>query len=242
MVGPREDTLDLPAGDGSLGSDFPSITPPVFRRLRDTGVKYRAGSEPTVFLRPPRRSPKRRRSRAVAPSQRRLPATPIKSANPSGNFFILSPADAIDGTALARQLLRGEDGASSFNFEGVARNNTKGRATRFLEYECYEPMALRMLAEIGADIARTNHQIGRIAMVHRLGRLEISETSVAVVVTSPAPPPRLSTPLSKASTASRKWSRCGRRILHVDGEVWVDWRMGRRRDQGTSMRTGEPYC
>src|ERR1700693_6300420 len=82
-------------------------------------------------------------------------------ADPAGHFYALT-REPIDGTAIARQLLRGEDGAF-VNFEGVARNNTKGRATRYLEHECYEPMALRMMAEIGADIART-HEIGRIAM------------------------------------------------------------------------------
>ena len=52
----------------------------------------------------------------------------------------------------ARQLLRGEDGAL-VDFEGVVRNNTKGRATKFLDYECYEAMAVKMMAEIGREIA-----------------------------------------------------------------------------------------
>ena len=48
-----------------------------------------------------------------------------------------------------RHLLRGEDGAV-VNFEGVVRNNTQGRPTEFLDYECYEPMAIKVMAEIGA--------------------------------------------------------------------------------------------
>ena len=127
--------------------------------------------------------------------------------------------DAIDGTALARQLLRGEDGAF-VNFEGVARNNTKGRATRFLEYECYEPMALRMMAEIGAEIAR-KHEIGRIAMVHRLGRLEISETSVAVVVTSPHRRAAFDAALEGINRL-KKVVPVWKKEYFVDGEVWVD--------------------
>ena len=78
----------------------------------------------------------------------------------AGHFFALT-RDPIDGGAVARRLLRGEDGAF-VNFEGVARNNTKGRATRYLEYECYEAMAVKMMSEIGAEIARS-HAIGRIA-------------------------------------------------------------------------------
>ena len=72
-----------------------------------------------------------------------------------GHLFALT-RDPIDAAAIARKILRGEDGAF-VNFEGVARNNTKGRATLYLEYECYEPMAIKVMAAIGArdrEIAR----------------------------------------------------------------------------------------
>jgi molybdopterin synthase catalytic subunit len=139
-------------------------------------------------------------------------------ADPAGHFFALTRCP-IDGTAIARHLLRGEDGAF-VNFEGVARDNTKGRATRFLEYECYEAMAVKMMAEIGADIARS-HAIGRIAMVHRLGRLEISETSVIVVVTAPHRKPAFEAALEGINRLKRLvpvWKK----EYFVDGEVWVD--------------------
>ena len=61
-------------------------------------------------------------------------------SDPAGHFYGLT-RDPIDSARLSRQILRGEDGAI-VNFEGVARNNTKGRATRYLEYECYEAMAI----------------------------------------------------------------------------------------------------
>ena len=139
-------------------------------------------------------------------------------ADPAGHFFALTRCP-IDGTAIARHLLRGEDGAF-VNFEGVARDNTKGRATRFLEYECYEAMAVKMMAEIGADIARS-HAIGRIAMVHRLGRLEISETSVIVVVPAPHRKPAFEAALEGINRLKRQvpvWKK----EYFVDGEVWVD--------------------
>jgi molybdopterin synthase catalytic subunit len=100
----------------------------------------------------------------------------------AGHFFALTRLP-IDVKALAAIVLRGEDGAV-VNFEGVVRNNTRGRRTLYLEYEGYEPMAIRTMARIGQEIAET-YPIGRIAMVHRLGRLEIGETSVAVVVSAP---------------------------------------------------------
>ncbi len=136
----------------------------------------------------------------------------------SGNFFALTRG-AIDGTAIARQLLRGEDGAF-VNFEGVTRNNTKGRATRYLEYECYEPMAVKVMAEIGAEIAKS-FAIGRIAMVHRLGQVEIGETSVAVVVTAPHRKPAFEAALEGINRLKRMvpvWKK----EFFADGEVWVD--------------------
>jgi molybdopterin converting factor subunit 1 len=75
-----------------------------------------------------------------------------------------------------------EDGAVTV-FDGFVRNNFKGRRTLYLEYEAYEPMALTKMREIGAHI-RANFPIHRLAIVHRLGRLEIGETSVLIAVSS----------------------------------------------------------
>jgi MoaE-MoaD fusion protein len=90
---------------------------------------------------------------------------------------------AIDTRALIARLLTGAEGAV-VTFEGVVRNNTKGRPTLCLDYEGYESMALTTMSRIGAEIARS-FAITRIAMVHRLGRMLIGETSVAVIVTAP---------------------------------------------------------
>jgi len=135
-----------------------------------------------------------------------------------GHFFALT-RQPIDAAAVARQILRGEDGAV-VNFEGVVRNNTKGRATQFLDYECYQPMAIKTMAEIGRDIART-HPIGRIAMVHRLGRIEIGETSVAVIVTAPHRKPAFEAALEGINRLKRLvpiWKK----EHFADGEVWVE--------------------
>lgn len=136
----------------------------------------------------------------------------------TGNFFALT-REPIDTAELKTRLLRGEDGAI-VDFEGVVRNNTKGRATRFLDYECYEGMAIRVLAELGREIA-TTHAIGRIAMVHRLGRMEIGETSVAVVVTSPHRKAAFEAALEGINRLKRTvpiWKK----EYFEDGEVWVE--------------------
>ena len=84
---------------------------------------------------------------------------------------------------LVSQLTRDQDGAT-VTFFGIVRNNTRGRKTTHLNYEAYEPMALRKMREIG-EAVRQRWQIGQVGMVHRLGRLEIGEVSVAIVITSP---------------------------------------------------------
>jgi MoaE-MoaD fusion protein len=76
-----------------------------------------------------------------------------------------------------------EDGAVVV-FDGFVRNNFKGQRTLYLEYEAYEPMAYAKMREIGAQI-RAKFPIHRLAMVHRLGRIEIGETSVFIAVSSP---------------------------------------------------------
>ncbi len=136
----------------------------------------------------------------------------------TGCFFALT-REPIDTRAIARQLLRGEDGAV-VDFEGVVRNNTKGRATKFLDYECYEPMAVKTMAEIGREILET-FAIGRIAMVHRLGRLEIGEASVAIVVTAPHRKPAFEAALEGINRLKRTvpiWKK----EHFADGEVWVE--------------------
>ena len=84
---------------------------------------------------------------------------------------------------IVAQIKASQDGAV-VAFEGIVRNQSGGRATLYLDYEAYEPMALAKMREIGAEI-RASFPIHRIALVHRLGRLEIGETSVLIAISSP---------------------------------------------------------
>jgi MoaE-MoaD fusion protein len=136
----------------------------------------------------------------------------------AGHFFALT-RDPVDARRIARELLRGEDGAI-VDFEGVVRNNTKGRPTQYLDYECYEPMAIQVMAGLGREIAR-RHAIGRIAMVHRLGRMLIGETSVAILVTAPHRRPAFEAALEAIDRLKRTvpiWKK----EYFSDGEVWVE--------------------
>lgn len=88
----------------------------------------------------------------------------------------------IETSEIVAQVKAPPDGAVVV-FEGIVRNHSAGRETLYLEYEAYEPMALAKMREIGREM-REKFSIRRFAMVHRLGRLEIGETSVLIVVCS----------------------------------------------------------
>jgi molybdopterin synthase catalytic subunit len=214
VVGLREDSLDLPAG-GHLGL--------VFEHYAARFPRLRAMASSTVLaLNQQFSSP----AAPLAEGDEVALLPPVSGGSgytheitdPAGHFFALT-REPIDGAAIAKRLLRGDDGAF-VNFEGVTRNNTKGRATRYLEYECYEPMAVKTMAQIGLEIAAA-HSIGRIAMVHRLGRVEISETSVAVVVTSPHRRAAFDAALEGINRL-KKLVPVWKKEFFVDGEVWVE--------------------
>jgi molybdopterin synthase catalytic subunit len=75
------------------------------------------------------------------------------------------------------------DGAVA-TFTGLVRDHNQGRRVRFLEYEAYEPLALRALRCI-VDEARTTWPQVRLGLHHRIGRLEIGEASIVIVAISP---------------------------------------------------------
>jgi MoaE-MoaD fusion protein len=90
--------------------------------------------------------------------------------------------EPIDTKSVLDRLKLDEDGAAVI-FEGVVRNQTRGRKTLYLVYEAYEAMALRQMNDL-ADQALKRFQVRDVAIVHRLGRLEIGETSVLIAVAS----------------------------------------------------------
>jgi molybdopterin synthase catalytic subunit len=144
---------------------------------------------------------------------------PAEIADPErGHFFVLT-REAIDSRAILKRLLRGEDGAA-VTFEGVVRNNTKGHSTSYLEYDCYEAMALKKMAEIGRRLA-TEFAVDGVAMVHRLGRLEVGETSVAIVVTAPHRRPAFEA-AEEGINRLKRLVPIWKKEHFTDGEVWVE--------------------
>jgi molybdopterin synthase catalytic subunit len=138
--------------------------------------------------------------------------------DPDGSFYAIT-REPIDARAIEARLLQGIDGAI-VTFHGVVRNNTRGRATLRLEYECYEGMAIRIMAQIGRDIAG-RLPISRIAMAHRLGTMEIGEASVVVVAVAPHRRPAFDAALegiNKLKSTVPIWKK----EFFEDGEVWVE--------------------
>jgi molybdopterin synthase catalytic subunit len=91
--------------------------------------------------------------------------------------------DPIDIAALVHHVRAPEDGAI-VTFDGFVRNQSHNRATLYLEYDAYESMALSKMREIAAQL-HEKYRIHRVAIVHRLGRLQIAETSIFIAVSAP---------------------------------------------------------
>jgi molybdopterin synthase catalytic subunit len=90
--------------------------------------------------------------------------------------------EPIDTESIVHRIRRGEDGAVVV-FDGIVRNHSRGRRTLYLEYEAYEKMALDALEALATE-AKTRFEVRDCAIVHRLGRLEIGDSSVLIVVAS----------------------------------------------------------
>src|ERR1700733_10128553 len=166
LAGKSSDVLELP--DGALVRDVLShylALVPRMRALRASlavavnqeyaGAEAGLSSDDEVALRPP-------------------------VSGGSGRALIVR--DPIDTQGVLGRMKQGGDGAAVV-FEGVVRNQTRGRRTLYLDYEAYEEMALRQMESL-AEQALKEFQVREVALVHRLGRLEVGETSVLIVVAS----------------------------------------------------------
>jgi molybdopterin synthase catalytic subunit len=91
--------------------------------------------------------------------------------------------DPLDPAPLVEAVRRDESGAVAL-FYGVVRNENLGRSVRYLEYDAYDAMALKKMHQVADEVA-AKFAINGIGVLHRIGRLEIGETSLLVAVSSP---------------------------------------------------------
>jgi molybdopterin synthase catalytic subunit len=137
--------------------------------------------------------------------------------------------DLIDIGAAARRFVPPECGAT-VTLDGYVRQFTKERETLYLVYEAYEPMALKEMQAL-IDQAKRDFEISHVGIIHRLGKLEIGETSVVISVAAPH---------RKAAFAACEWLirelkrtvPIWKKEVYSDGEVWIEGDTGS--DQATS--------
>jgi molybdopterin synthase catalytic subunit len=132
--------------------------------------------------------------------------------------------EPIDMAALARHVRAPEDGAI-VTFDGFVRNQSHNRPALYLDYESYESMALAKMREIGAQL-HEKYRIHRVALAHRLGRLEIGETSVFIAVSAAHRAAAFAACRFAIDTLKRNvpiWKR----EYFADGAVWADGELPR---------------
>jgi len=107
---------------------------------------------------------------------------PVSGGKPEGGPHVSIVHERIDAHTTVTSLERPEDGALVI-FDGMVRNNSRGRRTLYLVYEAYEEMTLQQMREL-ASKAIEDFPIRDVAIVHRLGRIEVGESSVLIAVAS----------------------------------------------------------
>lgn len=139
-----------------------------------------------------------------------------KTENKS-DFFELT-TEPLDVGEIARRVVPEECGAI-VTLDGFVRRFTKGRETLFLEYEAYKPMAIKEMEKLGAAV-REKFDIAHVGIVHRLGKLEIGETSVVISVAAPH---------RRAAFEACEWLikelkrtvPIWKKEIYADGETWI---------------------
>jgi molybdopterin synthase catalytic subunit len=134
------------------------------------------------------------------------------------DFFELT-TEVIDVGKIARRVVPPECGAT-VTLDGYVREFTGEKKTLHLIYEAYEPMALKEMEKLGAR-AREQFQIANIGIVHRLGKLEIGETSVAVTVAAPHRKAAFEA-CSWLITELKRTVPIWKKEFYADGEVWAE--------------------
>jgi|SRR5450432_2756182 molybdopterin synthase catalytic subunit len=142
----------------------------------------------------------------------------MATTSPTDDLFQLL-REPIDDAALVKHV-RGAGNGAIVTFDGCVRNQSHGRRTLYLDYEAYESMALLKIREIAAAM-HEKFAIDRVAIAHRLGRLEIGETSVFIAVSAAHRPAAFDACRFAIDTVKRTvpiWKK----EYFEDGAVWAD--------------------
>jgi molybdopterin synthase catalytic subunit len=134
------------------------------------------------------------------------------------SFFEIT-TETLDIGAISRRVVPANCGAI-VTLDGFVRQFTKGRETEYLVYEAYKPMALKEMEKLIAQ-AHKQFQIENVGIVHRLGKLEIGETSVVISVAAPH---------RRAAFEACEWLikelkktvPIWKKEVYADGEIWIE--------------------
>jgi molybdopterin synthase catalytic subunit len=134
------------------------------------------------------------------------------------DFFELTTSP-ISIESVSRRVVPPDCGAT-VTLDGYVRKMTRGRETLFLVYEAYEPMALKEMQKL-IDAAKSQFEIANVGIVHRLGRLEIGETSVVISVAAP----HRRDAFAACEWLIRELKRTvpiWKKEVYADGEEWIE--------------------
>ena len=127
--------------------------------------------------------------------------------------------DILDARKLTQTVATEKDGAL-VTFAGIVRGNNRGKKVLFLEYEAYPDMAVKMMKRIGDEIQKT-WGLTSVAMQHRVGRLNVGETSIVIVVSAP----HRDDAFAACQYAINRFKRVvpiWKKEIFEDGELWIE--------------------
>ena len=159
------------------------------------------------------------RNRAYVEPQARLSAGDEVAVIPpvSGGDFRLS-GDALSVDAAVAEV-RDDSAGAIATFIGTTRAHSRGRDVLYLEYEAYEGMAEQVMADLAAELAR-RHELCKVAIHHRVGRVDIGETSVVIAASAPHRAAALAAcrdAIEELKTSVPLWKK----ETYVGGEEWI---------------------
>ena len=194
------------AGTGSVDLDLPEGA-----TVADVWSALGLGDEPAGAL--------YALNRAYVDRQARLSGDDEVAVIPpvSGGDFRLSEAPLSLEAAVSE--VRDSDAGAIATFVGTTRRHSRGREVLHLEYEAYEGMAEQVMADLAAELVR-RHDLRRVAIHHRVGRVEIGETSVVIAVSAPHRAAALAAcreAIDELKVSVPLWKK----EAYVGGEEWI---------------------
>jgi MoaE-MoaD fusion protein len=135
----------------------------------------------------------------------------------SGGDFLLSEAPLSIDAVVAE--VRDADAGAIATFVGTTRRQSRGREVLHLEYEAYEGMAEQVMTDLAAELGR-RHELCKVAIHHRVGRVDIGETSVVIAVSAPHRAAALAAcreAIDELKVSVPLWKK----EAYVGGEEWI---------------------